>query len=614
MDNTENGAALEALLEYLKHRRGFDFTCYKRASLERRIRKRMDTVEIATFANYQDYLEVHPTEFANLFNTILINVTSFFRDEAAWEYLAAEIIPRIIQEKAADEPIRIWCAGCASGEEAYTLAMLWAEALGIDEFRQRVKIYATDVDEEALAQARHASYHGDDLKAIPPALREKYFELQGNRYLFRLDLRRVVIFGRNDLTQDAPISRLDLLSCRNTLMYFTAEAQTRIMARLHFAVHDAGYLFLGKAEMLLTHANLFAPVELQHRVFTKVPAPAMRHRLVALAAAGKDKVENHLTRQVNLWEKAFQVLPEALLVVDHTGQVQMINAQAQAFFRLTPNDVGRPLQDLEISYRPLELRSLIEQARTEHRTLKRENIVQYLPEEARRYLEVQVVPLMDEANAPLGTVISFSDTTNYRELQQEAEKTKQDLETAYEELQSTNEELETTNEELQSTNEELETTNEELQSTNEELETMNEELQSTNEELQTMNDELRERTTELNETNAFLESILVGLRAGVVAVNRELEVVVWNPQAEDLWGLRGNEVQGQPFLELDIGLPVARLEAPLRAILTRQTDYAEVPVEAINRRGQTITCHVTCTPRRGGTGNTAGVILLMKAE
>src|SRR5947209_8548037 len=272
--------AFTALLEYLKRSRGFDFTGYKPTSLERRIRKRMEGVNVESFEDYVDYLEVHPDEFVHLFNTILINVTSFFRDPPAWDYLAREVLPRLLAERPSGEPIRVWSAGCASGQEAYTLAMLLAEALGTEAFRERVKIYGTDVDLDALNQARHASYAAREVEDVPPELLAKYFEPAGDRYVFQKDLRRCVIFGRHDLIQDAPISRLDLLVCRNTLMYFNAETQARILNRFHFAVNDGGYLFLGKAEMLLSQGgNAFAPVDLKRRLFTKAPGANPRPRL-----------------------------------------------------------------------------------------------------------------------------------------------------------------------------------------------------------------------------------------------------------------------------------------------------------------------------------------------
>ena len=240
----------EVLLEYLKHSRGFDFTGYKRPSLMRRVSNRMNLVGLNDFDDYMDYLQVHPDEFSNLFNTVLINVTSFFRDPPAWNYLATEIIPRIIKTKKENDPIRVWSVGCSSGEEPYTIAIMLAEALGDEAFRNRVKIYATDVDEVALSEARAASYTKEKTQPISAELLKKYFEPVGKRYVFRSDLRRLIIFGRHDLLKDAPISRLDLLVCRNTLMYFNSDTQGVILNRFHFALKDKGYLLLGKSELL----------------------------------------------------------------------------------------------------------------------------------------------------------------------------------------------------------------------------------------------------------------------------------------------------------------------------------------------------------------------------
>jgi len=264
-----NQESFDALLDYLKKNRGSDFTGYKRQSLMRRITRRMQMVDITDYRDFQDYLEVHPEEFTNLFNTILINVTSFFRDKDAWDFLAEEIIPEMLASKKDSEVIRIWSAGCASGEEAYTIAMLMIEALGEESFKNRVKIFATDIDEAALTQARMATYLAKEVEPVPSELRGKYFTIAGGSYIFKADLRSSIVFGRHDLIQDAPISHLDLLVCRNTLMYFKSETQSKILSRFHFALNDSGIIFLGRAELLLTHAHLFSPETLKHRIFTK---------------------------------------------------------------------------------------------------------------------------------------------------------------------------------------------------------------------------------------------------------------------------------------------------------------------------------------------------------
>ena len=609
--------AFEELLEYLKSHRGFDFTGYKRPSLVRRVERRMQTAGVEGFTDYQDYLEVHPEEFAYLFNTILINVTSFFRDKEAWQYLAEHVVPDILDRAGKQETIRIWSAGTASGEEAYSLAMLLAEAMGLEAARRRLKIYATDVDEEDLAKARLGGYRPEELEPVAGELRDKYFQMSGGHYVFDNGLRRAVIFGRHDLVQDAPISRLDLLVCRNTLIYFNSEAQRRILARFHFALRDSGYLFLGKAEMLLTHANLFTPENLQHRIFQKVPQATPRDEMImmARAVAGNGPAADELNRYVRLREAALDASPAAQVVVDTAGKAVLVNEKAEAMFELDPRDIGQPLQDLVLSYRPVELRSMIERAIAGNREVLHADARRHLPDGREQYVDIRVRPLRENGRQLLGTAISFEDVTERHKLQDEIESTKQELETAYEELQSTNEELETTNEELQSTVEELQTTNEELQSTNEEMETMNEELHSTNDELREMNTELRQRTLEAQQANAFLTSILSSVDVGVVVLDQDLDVVLWNERAQDLWGLREGEVRGQSFMTLDIGLPVAKLERSLRAVIAEPLDkreMQEITIEARNRRGLKIQCRVAQTVRLATDGAAAGVVLLME--
>jgi two-component system CheB/CheR fusion protein len=348
------------LLEFLKSNRGFDFSGYKRPSLERRIQRRMQDVGISSYEDYQDYLEVTPDEFTDLFNMILINVTGFFRDKPAWDYVRSEIIPAVVESVSDSEPIRIWSAACATGEEAYTLAMVFAEELGEDEFRRRVKIYATDVDEEALTRARQAVYTRDALTAVPDDLAERYFEAGPLGRMFRADLRRSVIFGRNDLVQDAPISRIDLLVSRNALMYFTPEAQARILSHFNFALRDSGFLFLGRSEMLITHADLFTPHTLRWRVFKKVPRGGLRDRLAFVMDPGAQG--QGVGRLAELRAGALDSTPVAVLLVDRDGFVNSANQYARELFPIGSADIGRPFQDLDLSYRPVDLRSALEAA------------------------------------------------------------------------------------------------------------------------------------------------------------------------------------------------------------------------------------------------------------
>lgn len=603
----------ELLLQYLKHNRSFDFTGYKRSSVMRRMQTRMNQVGIEGFADYQDFLEVHPNEFEALFNTILINVTSFFRDKPAWDYLAAEIIPRIIKQRCTSDPIRIWSAGCASGEEAFSLVMLLAEQMGAENCRRWVKIYATDVDEPALAQARRAHYSAESLKAVPAEYRDKYFEPNGDGFAVTIDLRRVLVFGRHDLMYDAPISHLDLLCCRNTLMYFNREAQDRIIARFHFALKETGFLFLGKAEMLLSYTDLFVHEDPKHRIFTKVRPPRTRERLMALGEVGEPAPEASLAYDHSLRDAALQAASSAMVVVDIDGKLAAANDEALSLLRLESRDLGRAFHDLEISYRPVDLRSLIEQARKEGRTVNAKDILHRGSNQEAIHLDVRVTPLHDEGGRWLGAGISFENVSEQHTLRAELERSRQEVETAYEELQSTNEELETSNEELQSTVEELQTTNEELQSTNEEMETMNEELQSSNEELQTMNDELHQRTDDLDRANAFMESILASVDVGVAVINREFQVLLWNERAFDLWGLRSDEAVGHSLLGLDIGLPVHELKAPIQdGWLEGHKTQNEIVLDAINRRGRAVKIHITRSLTHALPTQSQCMVLLME--
>jgi two-component system CheB/CheR fusion protein len=606
--------SFEALLEHLSRSRGFDFAAYKPTSLKRRVDRRMQTVGVGTYDEYIDYLEVHPDEFAALFDTILINVTSFFRDDQVWAFMASDVIPALIAAKGPQDPIRIWSAACASGEETYTLAMLFAEALGEDAFRNRVKIYATDVDEQALAEARQATYSPRHVAGVSADRLEKHFDRVNGNYAFSKELRRAVIFGRHDLIQDAPISRVDLVTCRNTLMYFNAETQARVVARLYFALNDGGILLLGKAEILFNHATVFVPVDLKRRVYRATPKLNQRERLLLAAQTGRDDPPAAILAQVRIREAAFDADAMPQIVIDAAGGLVLTNDQARVQFALSSRDLGRPLQDLDLSYKPAELRSAIEQSAASRRPVILKD-VEWGASGTSRFMDIVITPLIDAGGTVLGQKVSFGDVTQFRRLQEELTNAKQELETAMEELQSTNEELETTNEELQSTVEELETTNEELQSTNEELETMNEELQSTNEELQTMNEELRNRSGELNEVNAFFGSILTSLRGGVIVVDRDLKVQVWTQRAEDLWGLRWAEVRGAHLLSLDIGLPIEELKSTIKQVLIGSDGTIVKLIQATNRRGRSFPCRVTCSPLRRSDGRTVtGAIIVMEDQ
>ena len=310
--------------------------------------------------------------------------------------------------------------------------------------------------------------------------------------------------------------------------------------------------------------------------------------------------------------------PAAQLAVDLSGTLRVVNAAAEALLGLSPRDLGRPFKDLDVSSRPVELRSRVEQARSERQPAELRDVEWQRPGgEEPGYYDVAVVPLFDAPGDLVGVGISFTDVTLYQRVRNELAHANTELERAYEELQSLNEELETTNEELHSTNEELQSTNEELQSTNEELETTNEELQSANDALQTINEDMRGRAGELDQANTFMGMVLRSLGTAVIVLGGDLRVQVWSPGAEELWGLRREEAQSRELLSLDIGLPVREIAPTLRQVISADGDgdgaatAVQQLLTAVNRRGKTVELRIAASPMRSDGGEVSGVILVI---
>jgi len=580
----------EALLKQIQETRGLDFRGYKRTSLRRRINIRMEAVNSEDFAAYRAHLEAQPGEFEDLLNTVLINVTSFFRDADAWEVLKTDVIPAVVAAAEDDRPIRVWSVGCASGEEPYSIAMLLAEALGTADFCRRVKIYATDLDEEALKIARLATYAPREVEGVPADLLEKYFERTNNHYMFERDLRKCVIFGRHNVVHDAPISRIDLLICRNLLIYLEAETQGVVLPRLHYALNREGYLFLGKAETQLARSALFRPVEMKHRIFMKVQQE-WRRPLGGFATARAARIEPMIA-DLRMLDAVVNAAGNALLVVDDSGSVALANTQARNLLGVGESDLGRPFQDLPISYRPMELRGPIDEVFRLRRNIRLDDQEYRLNQAEVLRLTIDIRPLLRADGTAHAVLLAFTDNTRLHSLQRELEGAHENLEHSIEELQSANEELETTNEELQSTNEELETTNEELQSTNEELETLNEEARSSNEEMESVNEELRIQAEQASSYRLHLESVLRAMNGGIIVIDSRHAIQSWNRWSENTWGLRAEEAMGSSFEVLDIGLPVHQLRDTIEAVQSGREEQAEKVLEGVDRRGRRILCRV----------------------
>jgi two-component system CheB/CheR fusion protein len=575
----------EEILQKLREARNFDFRSYKRATLYRRIVRRVQDRRLEKLADYSKYLDAHPAEYDTLLASMFIKATSFFRDKETWDALSTKIIPRILAEKRPGEAIRIWCAGCATGEEAFSVAITLAEVLGPSFNNHEVKVFGTDVDEQAIVKARHAQFTPEQVEHVPPRILKEWFVEEAGGYTVRKDIRRAVVFGVNNLLTDAPISRLDMILCRNLFIYFDGEVQKRVLTRFHYALRQNGILILGKSELIPFAARIFESVDLSRRMYRKDGGRE--------SAAAQERFSG-LIEQENLDRAAAQHVDHGgidrfhrdvlhstrlpMVVTGQDGTVLLWNSAAAALWsRGEPEAMGKKLASLNLPGLSGDL--LIEKTRAVRdgqAQLERATGTIARNGSPQIDLEVEVSGLLDSAGQRIGLVYVAHDVTAFRAMDVELRKANderlsalEEMQTVNEEMQSSNEEMETTNEELQSANEELQTTNEELQSTNEELETTNEELQSTNAELDATNRELAHRTEEMNKLAFYQRTIIRSLSAAVVVVDAQGRITMWSLAAERLLGLAESEALGQVFWTLSVPAIPRQLLARMRKALSQ---------------------------------------------
>src|SRR6266699_114726 len=594
---------LRGILEQVSRQARMDFRPYKTSTIMRRLMRRMMVTRNRSMRDYLEHLRTYPEEVGELVKAFLINVTQFFRDPNAFAYLKSEILPGLIaQARARDHILRFWTAGCATGEEPYSLAMLLTDLLGSELLAWSVKIFATDLDEAAINFARRGLYSENLLKGLPAEYRDRFFEHVDHGYRIAKTLRQMVIFGQQDLSRSAPFPRIDFVLCRNVLIYFTPELQDYVLNQFAFSLSPGGYLFLGKAETVRPTQSFYELVTKRWKVYrctgSAIPA-ARRPNLRNITLTGGEKPSNNTSnRTVNkglddreppttllelgqlrrLNELLLRFLPVGVVVIDRSYRLLTANATARRILGL--RDVGNEQDFLHaVGGIPYSI------VRTAIDTAFRDRNATSLPEVELenvgggngRYITLSIALMQMEAGAPDLAAISVVDVTEQVQIRKQLEAVQseqgqlmgqlsgankrlhdvnKELLDANEELQVANEELVLTHEELQATLEEFETTNEELQATNEELETNNEELQATNEELETTNDELRARTAELQELTAILESERVRLSEMVelapfyIMVLRGASLVIeaFNPRFAKL--LEERLVQGHPLDEV----------------------------------------------------------------
>ncbi|MDB4966797.1 MAG: cheR [Myxococcales bacterium] len=591
---------VEEIIERIRSTRHFDFRDYKRATLKRRIERRMIDRKCKGANDYASLLTRDPTEIDALVSSLLIKVTSFFRDREVWDVLSTRVIPQLLAEKRAGQEMRVWCVGCATGEEAYSAAMLLAEAIGPSFVNEELKIFGTDLDEEAIAYARRGHYTAQQVENVPPAMLQRWFVADGAGYSVIKEIRRKVVFGVNNLVSDAPISRLDLLLCRNVFIYLEGSLQKLVLTRFHYALRRNGVLTLGKSELIPFAAKIFEPIDLPRRIYRKDhqrEGAMAQERLVGLLeqeSQHRDGGGEPLGDVDQFHRDMLHAMRVPIIGTALDGTVTMWNrAAATLWSRSEASVIGKRLTSLNLAGLSGDL--LIEKSiAVRDGKVDRERAESSFTEAndgRQRLLAINVWPMRDAHDVLSGLVYVVEDVTSFRDLEielrrvnEERQSAFEELQTTNEELQSSNEELETTNEELQSANEELQTTNEELQSTNEELETTNEELQSTNAELDATNRELAHRTEEMNRFWFSQRTIVRSLSAGVIVIDTDGRVIMWNLAAERLFGIAEGEAVGQTLWTLHIAalsrslLQKARKSlAEGRALRTDDVEY-ELPI------------------------------------
>lgn len=573
-------ATLKTLLAKVRARTKVDFSLYKEPTLWRRIERRMAANHVGTLAAYLALADRAPVELEKLCKDILISVTSFFRDTEAFAALG-KVVAQILAEKQPGEDIRVWVAGCATGEEAYSLAILFAEHLGNSFDQYRIQIFATDIDLEAMGRARRGIFAATSLAHMDRRRLRAHFTPHGDRYEINKNLRDVVIFARQDLVQDPPFLRLDLITCRNVLIYFQSELQARLLSVFHYALVPGGYLFLGKSESIFQQEGLFDVIDKDARLFRRSGAvarlPVFSPGVPVAAARSRQKPEANLAtgagfEQVLLEAASRQFIPLSILI-NGKFEIRHIHGDARGLLNIAP---GKPAFDLISLIRRefrTEIQILLRQVQVKHQAAfgRPRHIKAVDPV---RGVRLSVHPVPDSGHDSLFMVciewiqprsasgLADDGATNDRELEDELAATREHLQTLVEEL-------ETSNEEMQALNEEIQASNEEMQASNEELEASNEELQATNEELATVNEELQIKTAETQKLNIDLESVQNSFDYPLLVLERNQCLLRFNHAAGQLFRL-GKPQVGRNIRNLSLPADMPDLGDDIQQVIETQ--------------------------------------------
>lgn len=607
----EPGSVLATIFNLLKSSTGVNFSQYKAATLNRRMQRRMVLYKMEQLEDYAQYLLDHPAEVKALYEEILIHVTSFFRDLEAFERLKEYVFPRIAHNKSAEVPIRIWVAGCSTGEEVYSIAICLLEFLGDRAIRPQIQIFATDISEAAIGKARSGFYLENQMLGVSEERRRRFFvSVEGGGYRICKLVRELCVFARQNLGIDPPFSNLDLVTCRNVMIYLEERLQKRVLSIFHYSLNQTGFLMLGSSESTGKSADLFTLVEGSGKIYSKkitANPPRLPFGTSFFPLATPDNPQPMNTNFVNnfdLQRKTDQLILKHYdpvgVVVNEQMEILQLRGDTNRYLRLTPGTPSLNLFAMAVPGLSVDLRTAIYQAQTQNMAVKKERV--RVQEGDRTHIVNFVVIPFQRSNAEARYFLVLFEETLPPAIEQETEDferlepselereivrlrhelaiTKKEKDMAQANLQAVVEEQENLTQDLRVANEEIISSNEELQSINEELETAKEEIQATNEELITTVEELRTRNFDLQQLNNDITNLLASINIPILMLENDLRIRSFTPMAQRLFNLISSDV-GRPFSDIRVNLEIPNLEEMiLEVIETLNTKEQEVQTQS----------------------------------
>lgn len=585
---------LATIFALLRSTMGVDFSRYKPNTINRRIQRRMLLYKLEQLNDYARYLQAHPTEVKALYEEILIHVTSFFRDAEVFEMLKERVFPAITQNKSADTPIRIWVAGCSTGEEVYSIAICLLEFLVDTVVQPPIQIFATDISEAAIEKARTGIYAENQMIEVSPDRRRRFFHaVEGGKFQISKAVRELCVFARQNLGSDPPFSSLDLISCRNVLIYLGDELQKRLMPIFHYSLNPTGFLMLGTSESIGQASDLFTLVEKKYRLYAKQltaarPTFSFTPSIYPTASVRDQSSVSAPVEAFDLQKKVDQLIVNHYApvgaVLDDKMQVLQLRGDIDRYLKLVSGVVNLNIFNLVREGLLVELRAAVYQAQRQETLVTRSGL--RLEEgDLPRVVNLQVIPFRVPTTEERRFLVLFEDApfdaapspidlaSPQGDLEQEITRLKQELAAANQERAATQEylqaiiqEQEHTNQDLKIANEEILSSNEELQSTNEELETAKEEIQATNEELNTTNEELRSRNAELHQVNNDLTNLLASINIPILMLTNDLRIRRFTPMAQRLFNFIPGDA-GRPLSDIRANLNIPDLEPLILEVL-----------------------------------------------